>query len=139
MARVSLLHRGDGLGQRQAFDLEHAMAHRNALGVMHPLTRFSIVPYLIDPMQAAGTPASQWHMNHQQAHNDALDNLPSAFGSGTTGLRVGGILADSDLDKPSQFRWWMFQNHTEHYVGGNTINPNVQLPPPSPQWIYPFW
>jgi hypothetical protein len=139
MARVSLLHMGDGLGQRAAFEFEHAMAHRNALGVMSPLTRFSVIPYLIDPMQHGNRPAGKWSLNHQQAHDDALRYLPSQFGSADRGLYIGQDLVDSNLDNPRQRTWWIFQNHMEHYIGGSTIIPNVPIPPPAPQWVYPFW
>jgi hypothetical protein len=139
MARVSLLRMGDGLGQRAAFELEHAMAHRNALGVMAPLPRFSVIPYLVEPMQVGARPTTQWHLNHQQAHDDALSNLPSQFGSTSIGLRIGRDLADYNLEDPRQRTWWIFQNHMEHYIGGSTILPQVQFPPPAPQWTYPFW
>jgi hypothetical protein len=138
MARVSLLHMGDGLGQRAAFELEHAMAHRNALGIINPLTRFSVIPYFIDPMQLQ-RPAQKWNLNHQQAHNDALTHLPAEFGASTVGLFVGQNLVDTDMTNERQRKWWIFQNHMEHYVGGNTILPNVIFPPPAPQWIFPFW
>jgi hypothetical protein len=116
------------------------MAHRNALGVMSPLPRFSVVPYFIDPAQNIGTPGSKWHLNHQQAHNDALENLPSYFGASTVGLPSGGILRDYNLDDPRQRAWWTFQNWQEHYVGGDAILPNVQPQPPAiGRWTYPFW
>ena len=115
------------------------MAHRNGLGVMSPLDRFSAIPYLLDPMQDISTPGSGWHLDHQQAHNDAMDYLPTEFGASTVGLRIGGILRDYDLDDERQRKWWEFQNHMEHYVGANSISPNVYLPPPAIQWTYPFW
>jgi hypothetical protein len=122
------------------FAFDHAMGHRNALGVMSPLNRFAIIPYFIEPMQSdIGTPGSSWHLDHQTAHDDALEHLPSYFGAATVGLHIGGILRDTDLDDPRQRTWWTFQNHMEHYVGGNTITPNVAFPPPAPQWVYPFW
>jgi hypothetical protein len=121
------------------FPWDHAFAHRNALGVMSPLDRFSSIPYFIDPMQDIATPGSMWHLDHQSAHNDALANLPTEFGASTVGLFIGQNLRDTDLDDPRQRLWWTFQNHMEHYVGGNTITPNVQFPPPAPQWVYPFW
>lgn len=115
------------------------MAHRNALGVMSPLDRFSIIPYFVDPDLGDNRPASMWNLDHQQAHNDALNNLPSAFGATTVGLRIGQNLVDSNLSDPEQRRWWTFQNHMEHYVGGNTITPNTYFPEPAVQWIWPFW
>lgn len=134
MSRVVLLNSRDPW-----FAFDHAMAHRNGLGVMAPLDRFSVVPYLLDPMSDISIPGGSWHLDHQQAHNDALANLPSQFGAATVGLHIGGILRDYDLDNTRQRLWWEFQNHQEHYVGGNTILPSVQIPPPAPQWTYPFW
>jgi hypothetical protein len=116
------------------------MSHRIALGVMSPLNRFSILPYLIDPMlENTAIPAGPWNLRHQQAHNDALQNLPTSFGAATVGLFIGQNIRDTDLDDPRQRTWWTFQNHMEHYVGGNTLSPTEQLPPPAPQWVYPFW
>ena len=133
MSRVVLLNSND-----PTFGFEHAMAHRNGLGAMAPLSRFSVLPYMLDPMQHQEIPGSMWHLDHQQAHNDALDSLPSYFGSDTAGLAIGGILRDYNLDDASQRTWWTFQNHMEHYVGGDTITPNVELTLPF-QWTYPFW
>ena len=116
------------------------MAHRNGLGIMSPLDRFSIVPYLLDPMDPENPlSGDSWMLDHQQAHNDAMANLPTEFGASTIGLHIGGILRDYNLDNPEQRTWWTFQNHMEHYVGGNSISPNVPFPPPAPQWMYPFW
>lgn len=132
MARVTLLH----LGDPAAFDFEHAMAHRNALGVMSPLTRWSVVPYLLDPRQNSDVPASMWHTNHQQAHDDAQRALPDYYGATSYGnLAIAGILADYDLSKPDQLRWWTFKNHMDHMIGGSTILP----PGTTPRWTFPFW
>lgn len=135
MSRVVLLNMDDPW-----FSFDHAMAHRNALGVMAPLNRFSIVPYLLDPiMPDEPTAGDDWNLDHQQAHNDALANLPTHFGASTIGLHIGQILRDTNFDNPEQRKWFEFQNHTEHYIGGNTITPNIQFPPPAPQWTWPFW
>lgn len=134
MARSVLLNSDDPI-----FSFEHAMAHRNAMGVMSPLTRFSVIPYFIDPVERDVSNASKYQLNHQQAHNDALLHLPTEFGAPTIGLRFGQNLIDYDLRNPASKKLWAFYNHQEHYVGGNTILPNVQFPPPAPQWAYPFW
>lgn len=134
MSRAALLNMDD-----PAFGFYHAMAHRNAFGVMSPLNRFSVLPYFIDPWLGDSGAARKWNLNHQQAHNDALQNLPEYFGATSIGLRIGGNLIDSDLNNPRQRKWFEFQNHQEHYVGGDVILPNVQFPPPAPQWVYPFW
>jgi hypothetical protein len=106
---------------------------------MAPLDRFSVIPYFIDPEQNVGTPGSMWHLDHQTSHNDALQHLPTEFGAATVGLFIGQNLRDTNLDDARQRTWWTFQNHMEHYVGGDTILPNVYLPPPAIQWQYPFW
>jgi hypothetical protein len=134
MSSLDLLNFND-----PTFAFQHAMSHRNAMGVMSPLDRFSIIPYFIDPEQNVGTPGSMWHLDHQQAHNDALQHLPTEFGAATVGLFIGQNLRDYDLDNEGQLKWWLFQNWAEHYVGGNTISPNVPLPPPALQWTWPFW
>lgn len=133
MSRVVLLNMDDPW-----FTFEHSMAHRNALGVMSPLDRFSAIPYFIDPMIGEPTAGDSWNLNHQQAHNDALTHLPSYFGASTAGLAIGQDLRDTDFNNPGQRKWLEFQNHQEHYVGGNTITPNVPLTPPF-MWVYPFW
>jgi hypothetical protein len=123
------------------FAFQHAMYHRNALGVMSPLTRFSVIPYFIDPATGKRS-ADSWYLNHGQAHNDAMNNLPSTYlGEVTAGSGVGANLVDTVLDNPWSRSWWVFQNNLEHYVGANTILPAPQIPPPppAPTWTFPFW
>jgi hypothetical protein len=120
-----------------AFTFHHAMAHRNALGIMAPLTRYSVVPYFVDPMLALAS-AGPWQLNHQQAHNDALADFPTYFDSMHVGLRVGQNMVDTDLNDPVERSWFQFQNHMEHYIGAQTF-----APPPTVQprvtWTFPFW
>src|SRR5262245_17165608 len=134
MARPTLLNFHD-----PAFPWEHAMAHRNFIGVMSPLPRFTVIPYFIDPFTAK-RPGDNWHMNHRRAHDDADDALPDKY-LGTVGFGVSGILVDSDLNDPVSRSWWTFINHTEHYVESNNILPQPQMPPPPPApiWVFPFW
>lgn len=136
MSRASLLN-----SYEAAFAFEHMMAHRNAIGVMSPLPRFSVLPYWLDPLSGTNQPASPWHLNHQQAHNDAANQLPTEFGSAKRGIGIWAPLLDYDFDDPDSREWWTFVNHLEHFVGGNTILPQSapQPPPPAPQWTYPFW
>jgi hypothetical protein len=108
----------------------HAMAHREWLGVMAPLTRFSLVPYFIEPMIASVEAAGPWALRHQQAHNDAMASLPSSFGATTVGLFIGGNLIDTNLGDQGQQKWLEFQNEQEHYVA------NTAITPPN---TYPFW
>jgi len=176
MARASLLTTSDPW-----FNFEHAMAHREALAVIgfqpgftpqtgstaqpfpprSPLSRYSVIPYFIEPEQNVDRRAGKWHLNHQQAHNDALQNVPSKyFWQYTTttvpqpppnppltfqtpqtvvyGLRIGGNLIDTSFADEQQLRWWEFQNHMEHFVGSTSIAPSP-APKPAPQATFPFW
>ena len=56
----------------------HAMSHRDYLGVMSPLTRFSAIPYFIEPFTAKRG-SDNWHFNHQTAHDDADNAIPSTY------------------------------------------------------------
>lgn len=132
MALVALLNPDD-----PAFAWEHAMAHRTALGVMSPLTRFGILPYFIDPQRDLNQRASPWHQNHQQAHGDQALHLPTEYASRARGVANWAILSEYDLSRSDSKQWWAFQNHLEHYVGSNSILPPA--PPPAPRWTYPFW
>ena len=133
MSRASLLNLNE-----PAFAWEHAMSHRNALGVMAPLDRFSAVPYFVDPMLDTNVSAGNWHLNHQQSHDDALANFPQYYSSPNLGLRFGQNLVDTDLSNAGQATWWTFLNHMEHYVAGDSVSLRP-LPPPFPQWTWPFW
>lgn len=136
MSRASLIN-----SLEPAFGFEHAMSHRNALGVMSPLTRFSAIPYFVDPFVQTDEPGGPWHFNHQQAHNDAASQLPPELGSTKRGIPNTASLLDYDFSDPDSRAWWTFVNHLEHFVGGNTVLPQSapQPPPPAPQWKYPFW
>ena len=86
------------------FGFEHAMAHRELLGAMAPLDRFSVIPYFVHPQTL---PSGGWRMDHQQAHN-AMAATPSPL--------LEQILRDSNLFNPEQRKWWEFMNHHEHYI-----------------------
>lgn len=161
MARATLLTTND-----RWFQWEHAMAHRRPLAVIHPLTRFSALPYFIDPEQNTARRASSWHLNHQQAHNNMLQNIQTQYywapittfveepnpnpppptiivpvvtdATPTIGLRIGQDLIDTSFADERQQRWWQFQNHMEHYVASQKIAP-APAPKPSPQPRFPFW
>lgn len=96
MARISLLTFPTNPMARKAWAFEHAMAHRNALGVLNrykpttvnnvttwklerALSDFSVVPYFIDPMIGSDIMAGKYLLNHQQAHTDALNNFPDRY------------------------------------------------------------
>lgn len=117
------------------FAFEHAMATRNYLGVMWPLTQFSVLPYLIDPEYDTQEPATKWHLNHQQAHNDVLATLPAYREAEVhIGAYNGQILSESDLSNQDELTWWTFANEREHYVLNDTL-----LPIEVTEWRFPFW
>jgi len=126
MALASLLHvRTDRTGLN-VFAFEHAMAHRQLLGAMAPLPRFSVVPYFIDPQHELQSPNTLWQVNHQQAHDDAMTSLPTFFGRTTVGIRPAQIYVAENQTDPMQLRWFTFANHTEHFTMNNSIqNPFV--------------
>lgn len=183
MAAISLLHYPSNPMAQKAWAFEHAMSHRNALGPLtryepktvnnvttwhlrETLSRFSVVPYFIDPMIGADIMAGKYLLNHQQAHSDALNNIPDRYywkyltsilqvpnpnpppptlpqtsikpQTIKYGLRIGGNLIDWRLSNKRQRTWWTFQNHMEHYVASQSIAP-APAPKPAPQWTFPFW
>jgi hypothetical protein len=180
MASVTLMRQGTRWGQRATFSFEHAMAHRTPLGVIGyqpgftpqtgstaspipprpPLSQYSVIPYFIDPPMGQRTGAGKWHLNHQQAHDDMLRNIPSRYywqyyntvvGPPPTpplsfqtppnvsyGLRVGANLIDSSFANERQRKWWTFQNWMEHVNAATAILPPV-APKPAPQWTFQFW
>lgn len=109
------------------FAFEHAMAHRTFLGAIAPLHRFSVIPYFIDPQQ---NDVPKWKLNHQQAHLDAMPNLPDYWQAETFGLLFMHNLLDYDLDDPEQRAWWTFANNQEHYAAMHSL--------PS-ELVFPFW
>lgn len=114
------------------FAFEHAMAHRSGLGVMSPLDRFSAIPYFVEPV-GDNAPARWWALNHQTAHNDAMNNLPSYYGAEAVGLRIGQNLIDWNLADERQVKMWTFINHQEHLDGGSTYLPATA------RMRFPFW
>jgi hypothetical protein len=80
MPLAALLNSNDPI-----YAFEHMMAHRQYFAVMsHPLSDFSILPYLLDPIFNWDQPASSWNLRHQQAHNDFNGDLPSNYENGYT-------------------------------------------------------
>ena len=142
MSIATLLHMNNAPTSKATFSFEHMMAHRNYFGIMSPLDRFSVLPYLLDPMGKV-SPADNWHLNHQQAHNDALTTIPTFFyGRGgltpeeqvQAGLAIGQNIRDPDLNVYEAHSWWTFKNHMEHYVANGSV-----LPIAGPNWMWPFW
>jgi hypothetical protein len=120
----------------EVFSFEHAMSHRTFFGVMSPLTRFSVLPYFLDPMDGTNLEAGNWHLNHQQAHDDAYSALPQYYSAKPIGIPGGSILVNVDFDNADAVKWWEFTNMVEHQVLTATILPS---PSPNIQWTYPFW
>ena len=127
MGTETLLHLGDGLGQKANFQFDHAMSHRRIMGEMAPLTTFSAIPYFIDPL----VNEAAWHMDHQQAHNDFTVTIPVWFG-----WEVAGTIAppqnviDTNLDTPEKKTWWLFANHQTHFTAESVL---------STESVFPFW
>ena len=138
-----------------AFAFEHRMAHSRNFGIMSPLSRFSVLPYLLDPVVDGPDPSSNWNLDHQQAHNDAIASFPPQpfilYGRGTTvepqppdGLPFNFILVDTDLNDQGQLPWWELQNLVEHQImssiaqpqvfGGTTAHPLTY----GRTWVFPF-
>lgn len=126
MTTATLLVRGDN----PAFAFDHYMAHSQNYGAMFPLSRFSVLPYLLDPESDVSVPAGNWNLNHQQAHQDFLLTLPSYFGSTLTGLPISQVMVEANLNDPEQVEWWTFTNLIEHQMSGLSL--------PLAGWVYPF-
>lgn len=113
MTIATLLERGNN----PAFSFDHYRSHVDFYGLMAPLSRFSVLPYLIDPESDISTPAGVWNLNHQQAHNDFLLTLPAYAGATTTGIPMSQVLVEPGLNDPVQQTWWTFSNLIEHQMG----------------------
>jgi hypothetical protein len=136
MALVDLLNPDDPM-----FAFQHAMSHRNYLGQMAPLTRFSSIPYWLDPIQAADKPSSNWNINHTFAHRDFITTLPAAYSPNapqppSSGLFIGEDLRDYNLANDEQRRWWTFANQQEHY---NADAVTLPMSATRPNMTFPFW
>ena len=72
--------------QDPIFEFEHMMGHRQYFAVMSSsdrgLSKFSALPYILDPAQRTEQPAENWNHNHQQAHDDYNSNLPNNSNNG---------------------------------------------------------
>jgi hypothetical protein len=90
---------------RHAFAHEHLMAHRALRAKLSPAKRAAALPLVLDPMQDENMPASNWHLNHQTAHNQVRGSINS-----------DQILRDSNLFDEEARLWWTFINHQEHML-----------------------
>jgi hypothetical protein len=153
MSTANLLVMPDETNERSlaAFQFDHAMAHRAYFAVMAPLTRFSAIPYFVEPVLAPPPPyaAGMWMLKHQQAHTDFTNSLPPNYMAPKVGFGIQSNqpMVDSDLSDPENRAWFTFVNHQEHYLANNSILPlPTAAPPPSPAlpgWYrgtrYPYW
>ena len=121
MSQPTLLYYPSDPHGAAAFAHEHRMQHRtlnSALGEITPSLTFGVEPYFLDPIFNDG----KFHMNHWQAHIDALTNLPGYFGATTvTGVFLNQNLIDTNLDNAEQRTWWTFQNHMEHRLARSVL------------------
>jgi len=148
MALPTLLRRGGSDAERAQFAFDHAMAHRELLGGLSPLPRFSVLPYHIDPQWPT---LAGWEINHQSAHNDMMANLPSwswtfwvprppdyqllppppapgyAPDPIPLGLPSNLNLMDSETNEAAR-AWWEFTNHQEHLMAQSTLHQKLMKP-----------
>jgi hypothetical protein len=121
MSQATLLNVPDDYRGRSAFEFEHAMAHREVMIVMGPLTQWSVMPYFIDPARYQAPPGTNWHRNHQQAHDDVTTYLPADGTALEPGIPSSQVVQEGDLTDPERRTWWTFINHQEHYVSNAAI------------------
>jgi hypothetical protein len=116
--------------QEPTFSFEHAMSHRRLLGAMAPLTRFSVIPY--GPI-TPGYNTGDWHLDHEQAHDDFQLTIPGWFGIPTSGI-INPVypLVETDFRNEDQLKWWTFHNFQEHLTGENALNWQEEF-------TFPFW
>jgi len=101
-----------------SFPWEHQNAHRELLGALSPLYRYSTLPYFMTPLDQ-----SLPRLIHQQAHLDAMP---------TPAVALSPNLLDTwpkDKNRES-LSWWLFANHNSHYIAQNEMDSEL---------TYPFW
>ena len=128
---------------------EHMMAHRNLFGAMSEaptiteidigtgvhhryvvgggFTRFSALPYLLDPQFDVG----MWHRDHSQAHSDFQRALPAYFGFVDEPTLLGPTdpgYTTMHFSEPSLLGWWTFSNHQQHYVAQSVLPLELDYP-----------
>lgn len=107
MSLANLLHMPRDQAGQAAFAFEHDQQHRRyAEAVKTPV-------HILDPLYQTNIPATNWHQNHQQMHQ----NLDLSLN-----IAPNQILQETNLDNAGDLRWWLFANHQEHYVA------NLRLP-----------
>jgi hypothetical protein len=143
MSLAALLNADDPL-----YNFEHQMAHREYFAIMSPLDRFSALPYHLDaPPLDNQTPAGDWNLRHQIAHNDFTNALPPFWDASQVGFGIPADqnMIDGDWSAPGSRQWIIFVNHQEHFTANEAILPlPVTVPTPPGWWSdvtlrYPFW
>lgn len=145
MAISTLLNVPDGDAGRNAFAFDHAMAHRDVMAIMAPLDQWSAMPYFIEPTDWKASPANDWNLDHQQAHNDYASYLPAYSAASVAGFTWQHILVDSNLADQASLQWWTFLNHQDHFLANSIVLPLPFALATVPWWALPhrramvFW
>jgi hypothetical protein len=135
MSLASLLVLNDSPNEQANFAFEHMMSHRQFLGAMAPLTRFSVLPYNLDPFHDN----KMWLRRHQTAQTDAISTVPTWGlinppegppypGTLTVSAPENKLLEVTDWSNARQRAWFVFANHQEHYVTTNSLPPVLTYP-----------
>jgi hypothetical protein len=125
----------DDSPQQSAWEFELSMAQRTLLGAMAPLSQYSPLPYDLQLSPMDPTPAGSWLMSLQQATDNAMNALPSAYAASTLGFALQNYLVDSNLTDPANLAWWTFVNSEFLQTATATVAPY----PAYPELNYPFW
>lgn len=137
MTQATLLRLPDDPAGRDAFTFDHAMAHRAVFAAMGPLDQWSVLPYFIDPTAYDARPGTNWHLNHQTAHNDFIEYLPPNpfVPAHHTGIQIAQNLLDTEFNREDSLLWWTFDNHQHHFLAMAAIYPLDLTADPLPWWL----
>lgn len=106
MSTANLLNMDDRI-----WAFEEAMAHRRLLTGMSPLDRFSVLPYLLDPM----VDMPFWRLNQQQAQDDAIRTLAAVA------IPAPQPLMDNKLETPQERAWFSFVDEMELRIAASLL------------------
>lgn len=122
MAIDTLLFGGSELNT--AFGIEHRAVHERILQALPQNVQYALEPFYFDPRTPqAGLPATMWQLKHQNAHDNAAQDLPPFYGSTARGMNTGLMLVDSNLEEPAGLTWSLFANFQLHYAASLSIGP----------------
>ena len=135
-----------------SWQFEHMMAHRGLFGAMSEaptitvippqgggagpesqyvigggFTRFSALPYLLDPTFDVG----MWHLDNSKAHSDFQEALPAYFGFVDVEASLGPTdpgFTSMHFSDPSLLGWWTFSNHQQHLVAQSVLPEILDYP-----------